>query len=95
MVYQPEVNFIMGGDNENSRNPATPIIETQPDEEADETATQLINNKRRKSQPSLPASAAKNGREPLEELELESQKSVEYVYRSPSKMTSPEKKAFA
>jgi len=51
--------------------------------------------KRQRSQPALPPSATKNERPILDNIELQSHMSEEYVYKSPSKMTSPEKKAFS
>lgn len=49
-----------------------------------------LNSKRRNSQQS-----GDKKKPQLEELDAVSVKSEEYVYKSPSKMTSPEKKAFS
>mmetsp|Transcript_17553 Transcript_17553/g.23711 ORF Transcript_17553/g.23711 Transcript_17553/m.23711 type:complete len:91 (+) Transcript_17553:1056-1328(+) len=54
-----------------------------------------MTERRRKSQPSVPPSAKKNTPANLDDFDLAVHKSVEYVYKSPSKMTSPEKKAFS
>ena len=56
-----------------------------PDKSEDSSA-RLIKEKRRKSQNKL---------DKKENIEVTSNVSEEYVYKSPSKMTSPEKKAFS
>ena len=61
----------------------------------DHSAEQLFEQRpRRNSQPASP-DRYKNNAEQLECLEVTSHVSEEYVYKSPSKMTSPEKKAFS
>ena len=63
--------------------------------QGEDNSAKKLTGRRRQSQPSLPPSASKKGPQSLDELDLESHKSVEYVYKSPEKMTTPEKKIFA
>ena len=96
VVYEPQLNIVCSAvDKTLSR-----FQLNQPDklkndfQTEDNAAESLFEKPRRNSQPASPDRYRANC-EQLECLEVTSHISEEYVYKSPSKMTSPEKKAFS
>jgi len=90
VVYQPQVNIVCAQENE----PKSPSAIS----EADSTAKQVGGGKRRKSHTGVlkGLKQAEGMALEMEDVETVSQAaSEEYVYKSPSKMTSPEKKKFS
>ena len=92
VVYQPSVN-IMTGTAQMMHNQDLDALSDKSME--DQAAMGFSPEKRQRSQPVLPPSATKNERPILDNIEVQSHVSEEYVYKSPSKMTSPEKKKFS
>ena len=88
VVYQPQVNIVR----EKEKVTDSPASTRS---KADSQAMQVSERKRRKSQPMGNKKEAKKNQLRVDNADVTSNRSEEYVYKSPSKMTSPEKKAFS
>ena len=93
VVYQPQVNIVCnenGRENE-SRSPNKAMSD------ADSSAQQVTSKRGKSHEPAKGGNKDSLNRENSRTIEVDEDdaKSEDYVYKSPSKMTSPEKKAFA
>ena len=88
VVYQPQVSIVCEKDKV-ADSPASARSK------ADSQAMLVSERKRRKSQPMGNGKDAKKDAFQVDNADVTSNRSEEYVYKSPSKMTSPEKKAFS
>ena len=97
VIYQPQVNIVDSDkDKEVANIVASPTKSARSHDDADSSAVQISEKKRRKSHPPQVSYGCKQRMAPqLDCIDFKSNISEDYKYKSPSKMTSPEKKAFS